>query len=292
MFLGGYKKAHSVVCSVVLQFKVAVLYDRLFLFRKRETLKMASSEPGQDDYEKIIFHNGNIITMDDGFERTEAPEALAIKVSESKILGVGTFEDMKANYHNGKTKIVSLDGKTLMPGFIEPHAHATKMVSLKSQFVDINGHNYDSRDKVIGKICKTIESKKQKFDTSAAILSGWDPEIVSNLPSLSAEKIDELFDPCEIPVVIIGQSYHVAWANMKALDPVPEDIKNDEKHFMKRDGVLTGQILGYSGGVANVVRYNSTPETTSEQLDSQWSEYAAAGKNVSWSINDLLQAKR
>ena len=65
----------------------------------------------------VIYAGGDIITMNDA-----QPIVEAIAIRDGKIVAVGT----KANidkYVGGSTKTVNLDGKTLLPGFIDAHGH-------------------------------------------------------------------------------------------------------------------------------------------------------------------------
>lgn len=66
-----------------------------------------------------IYTGGHIVTMNDG---QPTVEALAIK--DGKILATGPRVDIEKSYKGVTTKVVDLAGKTLMPGFIDGHAHA------------------------------------------------------------------------------------------------------------------------------------------------------------------------
>ncbi|QDT44637.1 N-substituted formamide deformylase precursor [Gimesia alba] len=67
-----------------------------------------------------IFQNGKVITLDD---QSRIVEAIAIR--EGKILAVGSNAEMKP-YQGAQTKVISLDGKTVIPGLIESHVHALR----------------------------------------------------------------------------------------------------------------------------------------------------------------------
>ena len=58
------------------------------------------------------------------------------------------------------------------------------------------------------------------------IFFGWDPELMSDLPILSATFLDNTFSST-IPIVVVGQSGHVAWANTPALDVSGVSTYND-----------------------------------------------------------------
>lgn len=65
----------------------------------------------------IIYHNGIVLTIDDN---NQVFEALAVK--EDHILAVGNDSDI-LTYQGPNTIVIDLQGKTLMPGFIDGHSH-------------------------------------------------------------------------------------------------------------------------------------------------------------------------
>lgn len=73
------------------------------------------------DQEKAetVLVNANVITMDCSNSRAQA-----VAVRDGKILAVGSKEDVSRSI--GKTtKIIDVKGKTVLPGFIDAHAHLT-----------------------------------------------------------------------------------------------------------------------------------------------------------------------
>ena len=64
-----------------------------------------------------IFLGGTVVTMNDA-----QPSAEAVAVSGGKIIAVGLKKDILP-LKKDKTQIVDLKGKTLLPGFIDPHLH-------------------------------------------------------------------------------------------------------------------------------------------------------------------------
>ena len=67
--------------------------------------------------QQIIFHNGLILTMDE-----DLPQAEAIAISGEKITAVGSDEEILAG-RQPDTTVVDLQGRTLMPGFVDAHTH-------------------------------------------------------------------------------------------------------------------------------------------------------------------------
>ncbi|MGD8604500.1 MAG: amidohydrolase family protein, partial [Anaerolineales bacterium] len=65
----------------------------------------------------VIFYNGVILTMLDSPERVEA-----LAIIGEKIVAVGSEAEI-LTMTNDATNLVDLEGRTLMPGFVDPHTH-------------------------------------------------------------------------------------------------------------------------------------------------------------------------
>ncbi len=65
----------------------------------------------------VIYHHGVVLTMDDGL-----PHAEAIAIRNGRIVAVGDNEAVLA-LRQGSTRVVDLRGRTVLPGFIDSHAH-------------------------------------------------------------------------------------------------------------------------------------------------------------------------
>jgi predicted amidohydrolase YtcJ len=72
----------------------------------------ASSAPPE-----VIYHNGVVLTMDVG-----QPRAEAIAVRNGRILAIGDDDSVLA-LRKDPTRVVDLGGRTVLPGFIDSHAH-------------------------------------------------------------------------------------------------------------------------------------------------------------------------
>jgi len=82
-------------------------------------LVFGHSNPAVASEADLILYNGKIVTVDSDFSIRQA-----IAVKGSRILQVGENKDimrLKAD----KTEVLNLDGKTVLPGFIDSHLHAT-----------------------------------------------------------------------------------------------------------------------------------------------------------------------
>ena len=68
-------------------------------------------------YADLVILNANVITVNPKDTITKA-----VAVKGDRIIKVGTSEEVK-NFIGDHTKVMNLKGKTVVPGFVEPHAH-------------------------------------------------------------------------------------------------------------------------------------------------------------------------
>ena len=66
---------------------------------------------------ELILYNANIITVD-----REQPRAQAVAIMAERFLAVGADDDVK-RLATARTKLLDMGGKTIVPGFIDAHAH-------------------------------------------------------------------------------------------------------------------------------------------------------------------------
>ena len=76
----------------------------------------------------VVYSGGDIITMQG--DLPEYAEALVIK--DGKIEFVGSSADAMVAAGEGH-QMINLNGKTLMPGFIDPHSHFINSLGMSSQ---------------------------------------------------------------------------------------------------------------------------------------------------------------
>ena len=75
-----------------------------------------------------IYHNGSILTM--AGKEPAYVEALAVK--DGKIVFAGSKDKVLAMEAEG-TKVVDLDGKALLPGFLDAHSHYINSLLVANQ---------------------------------------------------------------------------------------------------------------------------------------------------------------
>lgn len=76
----------------------------------------------------VIYAGGNIVTIDD-----RNPSATALAVRAGRITAVGDRDDVVEGQQGPGTRMVDLDGATLLPGFLDPHSHYINSLTVANQ---------------------------------------------------------------------------------------------------------------------------------------------------------------
>ena len=79
----------------------------------------------------VVFHNGKIATVNSQFDIVEA-----LAVRTGRIIAVGSNESVRALAADG-TRIVDLEGKTVLPGFHDYHVHLSMGAAVDPRVVDM-----------------------------------------------------------------------------------------------------------------------------------------------------------
>lgn len=182
----------------------------------------------------IILKNGFVYTMND-----KAPVAEAVAVEGQKIRAVGTTEEIMA-LKEDQTKVIDLEGKMLLPGFIDAHCHPAMCAFFA------NGVLIDE-DMNIPEVEATIEAYiKENPDKNAYFGIGYN-EFLYDEKGPKKEDLDKFCK--DKPVVILGSGGHEGWCNTKALElagvdkNTPDPIPGFQYFERDADGNPTGHLV-------------------------------------------------
>lgn len=157
-----------------------------------------------------IFYGGDIVTMN---KSQATAEAVAVK--DGKIIQVGPLTKLKALQGQG-TKLINLNGQTLMPGLVEPHVHIVGTAFSEEIFLNLSNFTmpHDTLDSLVAKL--TAYSKNFK-DGEWINAFGVDPSRTEPFMSeLTADILDKV--STTKPIFVMNQSMHIAYVNHKALE--------------------------------------------------------------------------
>lgn len=147
-----------------------------------------------------LFFGGDIITVND-----QQPSAEAVAVTDGKIVFVG---DKYAAFKlkDDHTVLVDLQGKTLMPGFINPHTHVMLEALILSS-TDVSPFKYKTIDEVMNVL-------KEAVKKGPVLAFGYDPSLMTTPGELNFKTLDAI--STTVPIVVVNKSGHIAYANHKA----------------------------------------------------------------------------
>jgi predicted amidohydrolase YtcJ len=172
----------------------------------------------------LVFRNGYIFTAD---SLSSKAEDVAIK--DEKIIFVGDDEKIE-NFIGEKTKVINLEGKMILPGFIDAHCHP---ISSYRYFNELNLYGKKS--------IKEIQAAIKKYLTDHPNLKylkgrGWSD---TDFPKSGPDKkiIDEIVN--DIPVSFSSDGGHSIWVNSKTLEltGINKNTKNPAGGIIERDSI-------------------------------------------------------
>ena len=201
---------------------------------------------------QTILLNGNIITLDE-----TRPRVSALAVSYGKVVALGSDAEMQP-LANSSTKVVNLDGKTVLPGLTDAHLHwEAQSRSMRSVNV------FEVPDKAVA-----IERVKQRAEATPAAEwvtgQGWAQDLWPDRAFPSKTDLDAAAP--QNPVFLSAKSGHAAWVNSKAIQlaGITVSTPDPEGGQIMRDGngAATGILLETAMDLVSV----HLPNPTSEQL--------------------------
>jgi len=207
----------------------------------------------------LIYHNGNIITIE-----KENPTASAIAVKDGKILAVGD-RIIRSKHKGDSTQVVDLEGKTLIPGFIDAHSHISLAMSLVQQ-ANLSSPPVNTIEN-IGDIVNALKTQQEKYSIKKGewiIGWGYDPDLLEEKRHPNKLDLDTAFP--DNPVFIVHTSAHMAVANSEAL----AKIGIDENTKAPPGGMIirlpgSDEPSGLLQETAVYLVYNNLPKPTVEQ---------------------------
>lgn len=150
-----------------------------------------------------IFYNGKIIPLKNSLEYVEA-----LVVENEKIVFVGSLEEAKNTAPEAEQ--IDLQGKTLLPGFIEAHMHILNTASV-APYIDVSPFSINSYDEAVSKIKEKITSTPSG---QWVLAFGYDPSLTAGPAEITVQDLDAL--STNHPVMILNLSGHIAYVNTLA----------------------------------------------------------------------------
>ncbi len=151
----------------------------------------------------VLYVNGHVYTMD-----VKNSEADAFAVRGGRIVAVGLTEDLKKSIR--PKQVVDLEGRTVLPGLIDSHAHLMGL-GISKLTIDLVGASSEAH------IASLVSERVKKSAQGQWIRGrGWDQNLWQSKRFPSHQVLDKVSP--DNPVLLVRVDGHAAWANKKALD--------------------------------------------------------------------------
>lgn len=231
----------------------------------------------------LVLTNANVLTMN-----PSKPHAQAIAIKDHKIIKVGTNKEIKP-YIGENTKTINLKKKTVLPGFIDTHAHITGYGKSLKQ-INLRGV------KSIKEIQKKLKNRAQRTPKGQWILGrGWDQDHLTEKRYPTRWDLDK-FSPNN-PVIFTRVCGHLCVANSQALESagITRETKPPPAGQIDKDP-KTGKPTGILRENAMNLVWKMIPEPSEEELTEACSlacqKAVEAGlTSVHWLINSPTEIR-
>lgn len=165
-----------------------------------------SSGSSKQSRKIFVFHNGIVLPVDDKFS-----EHQAFAIQDNKILAVGSNEAM-LSVAGSNSEAHDLKGRTVLPGFIEPHMHFGLMAFIGS-WLDIGPLKYRATEHALSALA---EVAKNSSEDEWIVARQFDPSLQTGPDMLTTRELDKV--STTRPIFVLNASGHLAYVNSKLLE--------------------------------------------------------------------------
>lgn len=188
----------------------------------------------------VLYFGGPIITMED-----DLPQAEALAVKNGLIVFIGSKQGA-SSFIGENTRQINLQGKTLLPGFIDAHGHLTSRAGME-QAIDLSPSPYGTVNSIpdLQKVLSAFIKAHQSPGNVPILGNGYDDAIIAGHRHPNREDLDAV--STEHPILVIHASGHACVVNSAMLSflDIPEDVKDPEGGHYGRSAItqrLNGKL--------------------------------------------------
>ncbi len=189
-------------------FSKTILVSATFLIGQVHATTFAQPAHSAD----VIYYGGPIVTVND-----QQPSAQAVAIKNGKIVAVGSEDAMKP-WTGKATQQVHLQGKTLVPGFIDGHGHVVNVgvQAISANLLPPPDGGVDSIPALQKVLKDWIASSAVPKKYGIIIGFGYDDSQLKEKRHPTKEELDAVSK--DVPIMCFHQSGHIRSYNSKALE--------------------------------------------------------------------------
>ncbi|PGV65255.1 urease [Bacillus cereus] len=232
----------------------------------------------------VVFKNGTIYTSNG---KQDIVEAVAVK--EGKITFVGSNKDVEG-FINEDTKVVDLQGRFILPGFVDNHNHIFEAKSPAAGNCSVSPDASLQEQRSYLKACKKDVKDGEWISGTGFSLE----ELLKDMDEKSEQQtplqvLDELFP--NNPVLIMERTSHSVWVNSKALElaGINKDTKDPQGGRIIRDSETReafGILYDTAGDIVMEKAWNSQPKLFEKNYDGLLDGLDEVAKNGITTVGD------
>ena len=190
----------------------------------------------------LVVTNARVLTQDD---TNASAEAFAVK--DGRFVAVGSAADMANLVAVGRTRVVDVEGATVVPGFIDAHSHPSGAGLNALKNVNTN----------LGSISRIQAALRTRADSTPPgewiIGYMYDDTKQEEGRPLNRRDLDSV--STEHPIVVGHRGGHTGVYNSTAFELAGVTAETPDPfggHFFREDGELTGKVAERARGVFDV----------------------------------------
>ena len=242
----------------------------LALFATAMFLTVISSTRHKAD---MLLVNGTVLTLD-----AQNTVAGAVAIRGNRIAAVGTSADLRSRFDSDT--VIDLEGKTVVPGFIDAHAHISGLGQLMQSVILVGT---SSPEEIVG----LVRARTREVAPGAWIHGrGWDQNRWENKEFPSASQLDAVSP--DHPVVLIRIDGHAIWVNTRALELAHVSRSTQDppggRIIRTRSGEPTGVFLDEARALIERFVPSETPEEIERDI---LTAAAACAKSGLTEVHDM-----
>ena len=203
----------------------------------------------------LILYNANMWTVD-----VKQPRVQAVAISSGRFVAVGSDQEV-LRLAAGRSRKVDLGGQTVVPGFIDAHAHPADSGRSHLRMVACDLPS-------ISRVLAALRERAEKTPAGQWVLGFLYDDSKTEHP-VTRQELDAAVP--SHPVILYHRGGHIAFANSLALKTagVNEQTPDPDGGLFERGtgGMFTGRVADKAVGVINkVIPEQSTPQEGREAV--------------------------
>ncbi len=223
-------------------------------------LALPACEP-VDEGADLVFLNGKVVTVDPDLGEVEA-----VAVKDGRILAVGSTDEIR-ELAGRNTEVVELNGRLLIPGFIEGHGH---FLGFGESRLILDLMPTESWDEIVAMVAEAAaDAAPGEWITGR----GWHQEKWVPAPPVTFDGVPAHHDLSAVspdnPVLLTHASGHASFANARALElaGITRDTPNPEGGVIIRDA--DGEPTGFLRQAAQLLVRRALSEAQAQRTEAE-----------------------